>query len=384
MIQTLAKAYRHGTHRSIAPEQTLANIAPHLAALGVTRLADVTGLDSIGIPVYCAIRPSAKSLQVSNGKGLSHADAKVSALMEAVETHHFENPGGNLKRGSLRSMQRDGHVVIAPESLPGYRSNVFFSADRVLDWVSAEDLLSGREVWLPASVLYMCPPLLYDTTSNGMASGNHLLEATLHGLYEVIERDAMALLSVKGRLIFSPKRCRFIDLKTVKDAPVRQLHRMLAAAGVKLVLIWLKSCIPIHTFMAVLLDPTPFSPSSTVNFGYGTHLSLSVAATRAITEAAQSRLTFIHGSREDLEPEAYRGSHYRIFDFFDGCNANSSWGNLKDLANDDLVTDYAGILRNLSKNGYKQIFRINMTRAPFDIPVAMVIIPGLKLNPHLV
>ena len=39
--------------------------------------------------------------------------------------------------------------------------------------------------------------------------------------------------------------------------------------------------------------------------GYGTHLSVSVAPTRAITEAAQSRLTFIHGSREDLEQEGY-------------------------------------------------------------------------------
>src|SRR6266498_3349907 len=151
MIQTLAKAYRHGTHRSIAPEQTLANIAPHLAALGVARLADVTGLDSIGIPVYCAIRPSAKSLQVSNGKGLSHADAKVSALMEAVETHHFENPGGNLKRGSLRSMQRDGHVVIAPESLPGYMFIVFFSAVRLLYWVNPQDLLSCPTLRLPDS-----------------------------------------------------------------------------------------------------------------------------------------------------------------------------------------------------------------------------------------
>jgi ribosomal protein S12 methylthiotransferase accessory factor len=383
-METLPKNYTRGTHRLVAPEQTLANVTPHLTALGVTRLADVTGLDRLGIPVYCAVRPRGTCLQVSNGKGLCHADAKVSALMEAVEFNHFENPNGYMKRSSFRAMQRDGHLVIRPDVLPDYRSETFFSSDYVIGWVSAEDLLSGQEVWLPASAAYMGAPMLYDLSGNGLASGNHLCEATLHGLYEVIERDAVSRLSVKGQLNFSEKRCRFIDLKTLKNGPVRELYEMLMAAEVKLVLIWMKSCIPIHSFMAVLLDPKPFSQSSMVNVGYGTHLSVSVAATRAITEAAQSRLTFIHGSREDLEPEAYQGGHHKIYRFFDRIEANSSWGNLKEMAAEDLLQDYVCILQNLSANGYKKIFRVNMTRSPFDIPVAKVFVCGLKLNRNLV
>lgn len=384
MMEILSKGYTRGTHRLVAPEQTMANVAPHLMALGVTRLADVTGLDCLGIPVYCAIRPRGTALQVSNGKGLCHADAQVSALMEAIECYHFENPSGHLKRGSSRSLQRDGHLVIPPNSLPEYRSDIFFSPDYVIDWASAEDLLSGEEVWLPASAAYICTPMLYDVSTNGLASGNHLLEATLHALYEVIERDAVSRLSVKGWLNFSPKRCRFIDLNTVRDGPVKELHGRLVAAEVKLVLMWMKSCIPIHTFMAVLLDRKPFAPCSMVNIGYGTHLSVSVAATRAITEAAQSRLTFIHGSREDLEPDAYQGPHHKIFDFFDRIEANSRWWNLKEMAEDDLSQDYACVLRALSANGYKNILRVNMTRTPFDIPVAKVFVSGLKLNHDLV
>src|SRR6185295_4846109 len=136
---------------------------------------------------------------------------------------------------------RDGHKVIRPETLPDYRSDIFFSEDHVIDWASAEDLLSGQEVWLPASAACLCFPKLYNSTTNGLASGNHLIEATLHALYEVIERDAIARLSVNGRLKFSRGRCRFIDLKAVRDGPVRELHGMLAAADVKLVLIWIKS-----------------------------------------------------------------------------------------------------------------------------------------------
>ncbi len=383
-MDILPKGYTWGTHRLFAPEQTLAHVTPHVAALGVTRLADVTGLDCLNIPVYCAIRPRGTSVQVCNGKGLCHTDAKVSALMEAVEFYYFENLSGDRKRGSLRSMQCDGHRAIQPCLLPDYRSETFFSADYVIDWVRAEDLLSGEEVWLPASAASLCRPMLYNVSTNGLASGNHLLEATLHGLYEVIERDAISRLSTNGRLDFRQKRCRFIELKTVTDGPVKELHEKLVAADVKLVLIWMKSCIPIHTFMAVLLDRKPFSPSSRVNLGYGTHLSVSVAATRAITEAAQSRLTRIHGSREDLEPEGYQSAHHKIYDFFDHLEAQSRWGTLRDMAEDDLLQDYTCILRNLSVSGYKNIFRVNMTRPPFDIPVAKVLVCDLKMNPNLV
>lgn len=127
----------------------------------------------------------------------------------------------------------------------------------------------------------------------------HYIEATLHGIYEVVERDAVSTLNVDGQLYMTPQTCHFIDLETVSDKLVKNLHCMLSEAEIKLLLIWVKSPIPVHTFMAVFLDQRSFSHSSLVNVGYGSHLSLSVAATRAITEAAQSRSTFIHGSRQD-------------------------------------------------------------------------------------
>ena len=107
----LPKAYCRGTHRLIAPEVSLSRIQPHLASFGITRCADVTGLDRIGIPVCCAIRPRNRSLQVSNGKGLRLVDAQVSALMEAIELFHAENPGSQVKCASLNSLRREGRPV---------------------------------------------------------------------------------------------------------------------------------------------------------------------------------------------------------------------------------------------------------------------------------
>jgi ribosomal protein S12 methylthiotransferase accessory factor len=388
-MERLNKNYTNGTHRLIAPEQTLANIKPHLLAMGITRCADVTGLDRLGIPVYCAIRPTRPWLQVSNGKGISHEAAKVSALMEAIEVFHAETPDEGLRRGSLKSLQSSGNQVIEPSIIPEYRSQVYFHPDFVLDWVQAENLLTNAEVWLPASAVYDCSSRysanLYRVGTNGLASGNHLLEATIHGLYEAIERDAIANLIVQGRLNLQT-RCKFIDLKTIDDPCVQTLWERINATDFKLVLIWVESCIAINTFWAILLDQNPYNPTLIVNVGYGTHLSPAVAATRAITEAAQSRLTFIHGARDDLNAEQIfekTQTHRQLYNYFDCITGTTSWQTLTNFATHDLFADYNYVLQSLRKTGYKNVYRVDLTREPFNISVVKVFVPGLIMNHSL-
>jgi ribosomal protein S12 methylthiotransferase accessory factor len=255
----------------------------------------------------------------------------------------------------------------------------------MMDWERGEELLTGREAWLPASSVRIATPMLYLLSSNGLASGNHLIEATLHGLYELIERDAISRLGHQGRIRMEQPQCRGIDLDTVGNGPARELIEKIRSADIKLVLIWVESCIPVHTFWAVLLDNNPLSHCSAVNIGSGTHLSVSVAATRAITEAAQSRLTFIHGAREDLKPEAYLASdsHPRLFAFFDGLECSAPWNGFTDIAKDDLLQDYRWVLEHLGAAGYDNIFRVTLTQPPLNIPVVRMLVPGLQLNPGL-
>jgi len=166
---------------------------------------------------------------------------------------------------------------------------------------------------------------------------------------------------------------------------VGELVEKIRRTDIKLVLIWIESCIPLHTFFAVLLDDNPFGHCSTVNLGYGTHLSASVAATRAITEAAQSRLTFIHGAREDLGPVAYRGSdsHSRLFAFFDGLESSTPWHSFADMATDDLLRDYRWVMEHLDAAGFDKILRVNLTQPPLNISVVRMLVPSLKFNAGL-
>ena len=379
MQTSLHKGYVEGTHRLISPEATLKNISPHLAANQITRCADVTGLDRLGIPVYCAIRPQGKTMQVTNGKGLRHIDAKVSALMEAIEIFHAENAVCALRAASYRDLLREGKRAVRPDSLPEYLTETFFSDDFVIRWVSGEDLLTGEEVWLPSSSAYISRPRLHAFTSNGLASGNHLVEATLHAIYEVIERDTIAGLKKDNRLSFDPDRCRFIDPATLPQGPLCELHDLLIKAEVKLVLIRVKGLTPIHTFMAIILDSSPFSHATTVNIGYGAHLNGVVAALRAITEAAQVRLTYIHGSRQDIKDVTYAHAHTKVYDFFSCAPANASWDEINVVMTSDLHADYEEVLRYIKEAGFQNLYRLNMTREPFGIPVVKVLIPGMTV-----
>ena len=62
-----------GTIRKMPVLQTKAMITPLLKNFGITRVADIDGLDTLGIPVSVAIRPNARHLCDALGKGLTKA-----------------------------------------------------------------------------------------------------------------------------------------------------------------------------------------------------------------------------------------------------------------------------------------------------------------------
>src|SRR5690242_12498019 len=192
------KSYRMGTHRLIPPEETLWRVCPLMRDMGITRIANLTGLDWIGLPVVAVCRPNARSLSVSQGKGLDLAAARASGLMEAVESYHAEHIDLPLRRASYDEL-RMNHPVVAVDALPRLSVNSFHPAMRLL-WVEGRDLRDGMPLWLPFELVHtdFTLPLpdgsgSFLMSSNGLASGNHPLEAISHGLCEVVERDATTL-----------------------------------------------------------------------------------------------------------------------------------------------------------------------------------------------
>ena len=125
-----AKPYYSGAHRRCSPLETLARLTPHLTSMGITRIANVTGLDNIGIPVVMVCRPNSRALSVSQGKGLDLHEAKVSGLMEAAELFHAENIDRPLKFETYARLRRQVRVA-EPDFLPGTSDKRFHPNLRV-------------------------------------------------------------------------------------------------------------------------------------------------------------------------------------------------------------------------------------------------------------
>src|SRR5690348_7480237 len=99
-----------GMLRSATPAQTWRRFAPAARRAGITRIAELTGLDDLGIPVFAAIRPLGRSLSTQQGKGLTAEAARVSALMESLETFTAEQVRGTIV-GSYRALAKRRRVV---------------------------------------------------------------------------------------------------------------------------------------------------------------------------------------------------------------------------------------------------------------------------------
>ena len=285
------KVVLDGTHRCRTPEQTWLQLQPLLISAGITRVADITQLDSVGLPVYQAIRPHSRALAVSQGKGLTPMLAKVSAVMESIESWCAEQIPIAVKQ------RKACELDLAYDPCRLSRSSYSHLAQRMRhNWAAAIDLHRGNTTLVPLRLVCLdwtvtghwdIHPFL--ATSNGLASGNSRSEALVHAICELVERFTMHEPSGPARAV---------DPNTLPSGSSQRLAELIGSSGHHLELEWVPSPIGLPVFKARLhCDQMP-----QLFGGYGAHLDADVALSRAISEAAQSRLTQISGARDDLGP----------------------------------------------------------------------------------
>jgi YcaO-like protein with predicted kinase domain len=292
--------------RACGPEETLLRIAPLFHEWGITRLARITGLDRIGIPVWNAIRPNARSIAIHQGKGIRDIDAQVSAGMEALERAMAEQPDLPRWTGAMADAKRHDLVLDPLEGLLA-RGSGPLGPDDCADWVQGQDLLSGNPVWTPLEAVRLdrTQPSRYWQSSDGLASGNTPDEAVLHALLERIERDAEIIWKLDG-LERNAKSC--VNPRRFSDPIVNHLLDKIEMAGFRMQMFDMTSDIGIPVYSALLAPQNidiAFIGYKDVTLGSGCHPIAHRAAIRAITEAVQSRLTLISGARDDVPPELY-------------------------------------------------------------------------------
>ena len=376
------KAYRGGTHRSRRPEETLNAFLPLAETLGITRLANVTGLDTIGIPVFMACRPLSRSIAVSQGKGLTATEAKVSAFMEAAETFHSETITLPLKLAAYDQLRRD-HPVIEVGGLPRSQLGDFNPAKSIL-WIAGRSVAGAEELWLPfelVSTNYTLPQpegsFAFAANTNGLASGNSFAEAALHGVCELIERDAITLWRLGGD---DSRMDAKMDPASVDSQLCRDLLDRYAAADLDVGLWNVTSDIEVPVFLCAVAERSDTAVEA--ELGAGCHPDREVALLRALTEAAQSRTTRISGSRDDYVPESYDSAaklaRNRTARLWLADPPRRSFTEAPNLSGSSTDGDLDRVLARLREKGIEQVVAVDLTKPDIGLPVVRAVAAGLE------
>jgi ribosomal protein S12 methylthiotransferase accessory factor len=326
-----------------------------LRAIGVTRVARVTGLDRCGVEVACAIRPLGHVLQVSNGKGETWKEARATALSEAAELWAAERVRpGDLVHGAARELDH----AWEPRDLVAAR---LWSEDARIAWLRARELFTGAEVLVPAQVVHCLPrgspplgPLCMRWTSNGMGAHPLRGRALRHALLEVMERDQLARALSRG---WTPRAIAGRKL----DASSLPLWKQLRDNGFEAHVFDLSGALAVAGAILVDLEEGPVP----VTAGYACGLSPEEAVRGALLEAAQSRLTDVHGAREDVTP-ADRASMRALRDACERSRPRRKLGQMPRLQ------DLRAALRG------QRIAVVELAREPLH--VVKVVAPELRLS----
>lgn len=397
--------------RVMPPTETIERIRPFMERIGVTRVADTTGLDTLGMPVFSAVRPGdarMRGISVYNGKGLTKADSHAGAMMEAVERYCAESWHREVLTGTYAEVlaswpgAAEAGVVVDPHEmrLQQERPHPDLYALR-LEWVEGIELLSGRPALVPLANV-MCPydgpgAGLWTTSSHGLAAGNTLAEAVSHAVAELIERDAFTLAAVRSQVVprFRAVMGRLLD-SSAEDvgqiapdrtvAPSVRLEtlppdvlRLVRAAERDGSRVWLRDMttdIGIPAFVASL-QRVDQDDAELAAGGFGCDPSARIAAIRAITEAAQGRNVQIQGVREDASAARRQAPTGRVL----WCADSDRWIDFDEVPShelDDIVEDIELMVAALRRVGLTRAYAVDVSHDDIPAAVAKVIAPELE------
>lgn len=370
--------------RQIPIAETLQLAKSFARNLQITRVTNVTRLDRVGVPVFCSIRPGAQagSLCVNAGKGLSEEEAQIGAYMEAIEFAMAEYGTTGVK--TIAATVRDLACNVQ-DFCP--LQNKAISLSGPIHCVEAEELLTGKQQLIPAQLVYLPFPedlkgiRVFAATSNGLSSGNSILEATIHGIAEIIERDITSFQTFRNTSAFV--------LPDSYSDPIQNVARAVNDAGLRLFVRYCPNEFNIPLFKAVVCDLMEHNPIY-VSAGFGCHTDRNIAITRAVCESLQSRLSFIHGGRDDLT------KRYREFHGWDQARIQHhttfliqrAASNVSTISFDQVLSSreqttkldeiFATLINVLSRAGFSTIYRVALTKPTDPLHVVRILIPKME------
>lgn len=379
--------YGRNGNRATDGRALLRRLEALMPVLGVTRVADISRLVPNRFPVFQSTRPrlhlhhSLGQNTGAQGKGADRRQAKLSCLMESVESYCAEPRNPRLVRGSYETLRRQ-HAVMPPQSFSRCQKARAPADTEPLMWTPSLHVRSGTEVLVPAETVYF--PFLaasfgtravFPCSTNGLASGATYLEATLHALYEIIERMYIALserraLAVEALFETGYRAFDFQAFKEQEPDIEAQLYAFEIPGLRNLPMI---SCVLVGDDLTA--------------YGWGCCAEVDTAISRALSEALQSYTLAVSGSREDLDDRGRATSRRSVRAFVQPSRRTLTLDELRRRTVNrtfaDLQDEYRFVLRWLAALGLDDVCVTNLARHGIDIPVVKVVVAGVPLKRQL-
>lgn len=412
-LQESLKSFRSdGGHRLSNPAATIAKYEHHVSPItgAVTALEKTPTGDSPLINVVfaghnLAIRKGnlagLKSglRQSSAGKGITPDQARASGLCEGLERFSGNFTGFEYRqRGTLASF---GDAAIDPRTVVHWSDQQYadreswldrmtsfntvplpYDPQSELDWSPVWSLTEQRHKWLPTQMLYYgypFPPEQFFAwgDSNGNAAGNTLEEAIAQGFFELVERDAVAL------WWYNRLRRPAVDLSTFDDPYISQLLGYYKEINREVWTLDLTSDlgIPVVCAMSRRID----KDVEDIVFAFGCHFDPHIAVVRALTEMNQFLPAVLNVDRDGAyayeDPEAqhwWKNATIENQPYLLPSDAPmtraTDW---VDHSTDDSAQDVRVAQRIVEAKGMEFLV-LDQTRPDIGLPVAKVIVPGLR------
>ena len=400
-----------GGYRTVSSRATVARFRKHVSPLTgvVSRLERIEADLPLNTNFYAAHNFSAPARNVdelraglsggSFGKGSTAEQGEASALMEAIERYSGIFQGDEIRVTRRFTDFAPGDAILPndvllfsqaqsqPDETQADDSHhqmvpARFDQSAKIEWSPVWSLRDERFKYLPTSLLYFFyrgTPAAYHVhaDSNGCAAGNTLEEAIVQGFLELVERDAYAI------WWYNRLQRAEVDLGQFDEAYIRDLKIQLAETGRRLWMLDVTSDLAIPSFVTI----THWMENSQefVEFGSGSHFDARIAALRAMTELNQFLSIGLMGGR-DPNPSSQESNDgvatppFRLQDhpYLTPSGATvvrpdfgSKFGSLD-------AREQVRACVNLAKRAGLDFLVLDQTRPDIDVPVARVIVPGLR------
>lgn len=392
MLKDAIKNYKHDTHRVCAPKETVRRILkirkltniPELKNLSVLR---IDNLDVFGIPVFKVFAGESSEHNrfmpnASHGKGATEAQALASGLMEFIERYSATHIDPSKIVVAKKTDIPDSISVW--DLVPPNNIRDKFPKEDIdntnMHWVRAYSLTNHKIVWVPLHLAYFYsnPPLFRFAEGNGLATGNTLEEAILHGICEVVERHLIE------SVVWNGENTRKISSETINEPEIIEIIKKIESKGFKIYLNDYTLDMGIPTISAVVSNKREIQNEFGLtlhSWNVGTHTSRKIATMRAITEALQSRSCFLFNmSNKDQLKHTYEELvHAR---YLKNCLVQSetktiNYEELPDISCENIKEEVRRVVNILSDKGYETIIA-DLTNNEVKMPVVRAIIKDLQ------